>query len=238
MSVPQKPETYTAIVSSVVNMAGDFYVVTLLLTNPSTIAFIAGQYVIFQIGPPKLRHTLSIASSPKNSGAIEILQSVAPMGGGSRWLLGLKAGDTVQFLGPLGKFILEKESRYQKVFVATGCGLAPLRSMILDYLETGGKAQVLLYWGLRFETDLFWQEELEDLALRYPNFHAITTLSKPGASWTGETGRVTDHVIEKTPELPSSEYYLCGTRQMIVDMRGLLTENGVPPEQIFTEAFF
>lgn len=238
----RKPTTYTAIVSSVANVAGEFYVVKLSLTNPSTIAFTAGQYVIFQIGPPKLRHTLSITSSPRTTGTIDILQSVAPMGEGSRWLLRLKAGDTVQFLGPLGKFILEKESPRQKVFIATGCGLAPLRSMIFDYLETGGKAQVLLYWGLRFETDLFWQEELEILAKQYPNFHSMTTLSKPTDAWTESAsrrkGRVTDHVIGKTPELQSSKYYLCGTRQMIVDMRGLLTENGVPPEQIFTEAFF
>lgn len=236
------PQTYTAIVSSVTNVAGEFYVAQLSLTNPSAISFTAGQYVIFQIGPPKLRHTLSIASSPKNSGTIDILQSVAPMGEGSKWLLGLKAGNTVQFLGPLGKFTLEKESPRQKTFVATGCGLAPLRSMILDYLETGGKSQVLLYWGLRYETDLFWQEELEILAQRYPNFHSMITLSKPTDAWTlsasRRKGRVTDHVIGTTPELQSSKYYLCGTRQMIVDMRGLLTENGVPPEQIFTEAFF
>lgn len=241
-----KPKTYTAAVSSATNVAGEFYVAKFALTNPSTIAFTAGQYVIFQIGPPKLRHTLSIASSPRTSGTIDILQSVAPMGEGSKWLLGLKAGDTVQFLGPLGKFTLQKESPLrlsevsprQKVFVATGCGLAPLRSMILDYLETGGEGQVLLYWGLRYETDLFWQEELEDLAKRYPNFHPVTTLSKPGDAWTGEKGRVTDQVVGKTSELQSSEYYLCGIRQMIVDMRRLLTENGVPPEHIFTEAFF
>ena len=233
-----KPILYTATVSLVINVAGKFYVAKLVLADPKEMLFQAGQYVIFQIGPPKLRHTLSIASSPRDSGTIDILQSVAPMGEGSKWLLGLKAGDTVQFLGPLGKFILEKASPKQKVFVATGCGIAPLRSMILDYLETGGKSQVLLYWGLRYETDLFWQEDLEDLAKRYPNFHAITTLSKPGASWMGKKGRVTDYEIRESPELQSSEYYLCGTRQMIVDMRGLLTENGVPQDQIFTEAFF
>ncbi len=237
-----KPLPYTATVSSVINVAGEFYVATLALTNPLTLAFTAGQYVIFQIGPPKLRHTLSIASSPRNSKVIDILQSVAPMGAGSRWLLGLKVGDTVQFLGPLGKFVLAKESPRQKVFIATGCGLAPLRSMIFDYLETGGNAQVLLYWGLRFETDLFWQEDLEDLAKRYPNFHYITTLSKPTDAWTESAswrkGRVTDHVITKTPEFQSSEYYLCGTRQMIVDMRQLLVDNGVAAEQILTETFF
>lgn len=232
------PQTYTATVSSVTNVAGKFYVVTLSLASPSTITFIAGQYVIFQIGPPKLRHTLSIASSPADGKSIDILQSVAPMGEGSKWMLGLKVGDREQFLGPLGKFLLQKQSPRPKVFIATGCGIAPLRSMILDYLETGGTAAVTLWWGLRHETDVFWQNEFKDIEAQYSNFHAITTLSQPGVSWAGVKGRVTAHVVAETAELSKSEFYLCGTRQMIVDMRGILTENGVPQTQIFTEAFF
>lgn len=233
-----KPQIFTATVSSVARVVGKFYVAKLALTSPKAMQFLAGQYAIFKIGPPKVNHTLSIASAPASDGMIEILQSVAPMGEGSKWMLGLKAGDPVQFFGPLGKFSLQKESPKQKVFVATGCGVAPLRSMILDYLETGGKAQVLLYWGLRFESDLFWQEELEDLAMKHPNFHFMTTLSKPGASWTGEKGRVTAHVIKETPDVKNAEFYLCGSRQMIVDMRNLLGQNEVPQGQIYTETFF
>ncbi len=234
----QKPTTYTATVSSVTNVAGNFYVAKLTLAGPKEMLFQAGQYIIFQIGPPKLRHTLSITSSPADNKTIDILQSVAPMGEGSQWMLGLKPGDTVQFLGPLGKFILQKKSLRPKVFIATGCGIAPLRSMILDYVETGGTAAVTLWWGLRHETDVFWQKEFEDITARYTNFHAIITLSQPGVPWTGQKGRVTVHVVEETPELAQSEFYLCGTREMIVDMRELLVYNGIPQGQIFTEAFF
>jgi len=235
---PVKPAIYTAEVSSVVNMAGEFYVTRFVLAQPKEIQFQAGQYVIFLIGPPKGRHTLSIASAPSQRGSIDILQSVAPRGGGSTWLLALKSGDTVQFLGPLGKFTLQKESKRPKVFVATGCGLAPLRSMILDYLETSGTARVTLWWGLRHETDIFWQEELDGLRKKYPNFQYTMTLSKPVDAWMGVRGRVTQHVVGETTELTHSEFYLCGSRQMIIDMKGLLTDNGVPSEQIFTETFF
>ncbi|MBI3343184.1 hypothetical protein HY032_03430 [Candidatus Gottesmanbacteria bacterium] len=232
------PQTYTAIVSSIIRMAGNFYVAKFRLTDSKEIVFAAGQYVIFLIGVPKNRHTLSIASPPSVKNDVEILQSVAPMGEGSKWLLGLKPGDTVQFIGPLGKFILQKESPRQKVFVATGCGYAPLRSMIHDYLDSGGTAPVRLWWGMRYETDVLWQEELASLAARYPNFHYTVTLSKPAESWTGSRGRVTQHVAGETPELPASEFYLCGSRQMIVDMRELLTQNGVPSGQLYTETFF
>ncbi len=233
-----RPETYTATVSSVTRMAGEFYVGRFTLAQPKEIEFHAGQYVIFTIGPPKGNHTLSIASPPSEKGGITVLQSVAPMGGGSRWLLGLKPGDRAQFLGPLGKFVLQRQSTRPKVFVATGCGMAPIRSMILDYGESGGAAPVMLWWGMRHETDLFWQEELTGLAAKYPTFHYTMTLSRPMNTWQGKRGRVTEHVIGETPELGRSEFYLCGNRAMIVDMRRLLTDNGVAAEQIFTETFF
>lgn len=233
-----KPQPYTAIVSSVTRMAGAFYVARFRLVNPTEIRFQAGQYVIFKIGPPKMNHTLSIASPPSKGGEVEFLQSVAPMGGGSKWLLGLEPGNRVQFLGPLGKFTFQKENVRPKVFVATGCGMAPIRSMILDYLEIGGSAPVTLWWGMRHETDLFWQEELADLAAAYSNVHCTTTLSQPTDAWKGARGRVTEHVVGETPELTSSEFYLCGSRAMIADMKGLLADNGVPQGQIFTETFF
>lgn len=233
-----KPRTFTARVSSMTRMAGEFYVARFTLVEPKEILFQAGQYLIFLIGPPKLRHILSISSPPSQRGSLDILQSVAPMGWGSEWLLALKSGDTARFLGPLGKFTLQKESLRHKVFVATGCGMAPIRSMILDYLERGGTAKVMLWWGLRYETDFFWQGELVDLASRYPNFHSMITLTQPTEAWRGSRGRVTDHVVEETSDLQKAEFYLCGSRQMIVDMRKLLTDNGVPVEQIFTETFF
>lgn len=236
-----KPTEYKAKVAWVKKLAGDFYHIRFNLISPDTISFLAGQYVIFRLGPPKGNHTMSLVSLPSDSHAIEILQSVAPMGQGSQWVLSLKRGDPVSFLGPVGKFVMPTDSGRQKVFVSTGCGIAPLRSMILDELKGQGtinNKQMTLYWGLRFETDLFWQDEFEKLAKEHPHFQYYVTLSKPTEHWQGMKGRVTDHVITKTKNLLESEFYLCGNREMIVEMRKQLTDAGVAGDQIFTEAFF
>lgn len=233
-----KPQEFHATVGFLKNLAGEFYLARFDMVAPSTIDFDAGQYVIFLTGGSKPRHTLSIASSPKEKNSIDFLQSVAPMGEGSKWFMNLKAGDEVSFLGPLGKFCMQKNTPEGKTFVATGCGVAPLRSMILDYLESGGTAPVTLYWGLRFETDVFWKEEFEALEKKYPNFHFYLTLSKPTDIWQGLKGRVTDHLLSETKQLQNTEYYLCGNRQMIVEVRKLLTDAQVPDAKIFTETFF
>lgn len=219
-------------------MAGEFFLGRFALVDPKEIRFQAGQYVIFQIGPPKLRHTMSIASAPSKQREIEILQQRVPGGEGSKWFAGLTSGDRVQWVGPLGKFTLGADRLRPKVFVATGSGIAPIRSMILDYLENGGRAPVTLWWGMRHETDVFWQNEFENIKAQYSNFHATTTLSQPGIPWTGQRGRVTAHVVAGTPDLVNAEFYLCGNRQMIVDIRKLLVDNGVAAEQILTETFF
>lgn len=246
------PVTVRARVVFVKNLAGDYYHGRFQLTNPSSIAFIAGQYVLFLIGPPKFRHTLSIASSPDEHGVIEVLQSIAPHGEGSAWIVNLKTGEPVSFLGPAGRFMVKKTSSKQKVFVATGCGIAPVRSMLADYLRgqksaptntgnspaTNTKTPVVLFWGLRFESDLFWQEELKNFAAEYGNFQYHVTLSKPTDGWQGMRGRVTDHSVDKVPALLNSEFYLCGNREMIVEVRQQLTDKGVSADQIFTETFF
>lgn len=233
-----KPIEYEATVAWVKKLAGDFYHVRFDLISPDTISFFSGQYVMFRIGPPKGNHTMSLVSLPSDVHAIEILQSVAPMGQGSKWVLTLNPGVPVSFLGPVGKFVMPTDTGRQKVFVATGCGIAPFRSMIGNYLAAGGTAHTILYWGLRYETDLFWQEEFENLARAHTDFGYHVTLSKPTDGWRGQKGRVTDHVIAETKNLADSEFYLCGNREMIVEVRQQLTAARVPADQIFTETFF
>lgn len=232
------PHIHTATVTENTHVASDFYVVRFALTDPQKTSFRAGQYVTFHIGPPKQRHIMSIASPPTQNNSIEILQCVAPNGPGSHWAQALKPGDTTQFMGPLGRFTVNKEVAKRKVFIATGCGVAPLRSMILDYLSTGGKEQVVLYWGMRYIRDLFWQDELQKLTEQFPNFQLFMTLSKPENGWQGLRGRVTEHVFKNEQNLDNSEFYICGSRDMIREMRELLIAHNVSPEAIFNEVFF
>lgn len=227
-----KPQIYTAKVASIKNLAGDYFLGRFVLVDPRQMQFAAGQYVIFLLPPPKLRHTMSIASPPSKKAEVEILQQCVAGGEGSKWFASLQKGDMVRFTGPLGKFALNGEAARPKVFVATGSGIAPIRSMILD------RPSGTLCWGLRHETDVFWNDELTEFARNHPDFRFMITLSQATETWKGARGRVTDHVIAETQNLTKSEFYLCGNRAMIGDMRGMLTDNGVPASQIFTETFF
>ncbi len=235
VSLP-KPQHYTAKVLSKEQVAKNIYLVIFALQNPSELHFLAGQTMMIHVGDETNR-SMSIASPPRDSRTILMCHDIRPMGPGSRYTLGLSIGDVVSLVAPIGMFTLNGESHRKKVMVATGTGVAPFRSMLFDYLEHGGTDDVTLYWGLRFAKDIYWQKEFIDLSATYQNFHFILTLSQPTDEWQGSRGRVTDHVFDDA-NLGGSDFYLCGSRAMVDEVKQGLLARTVPQEHIKTELYF
>jgi len=210
------------------------------LIEPGEITFLPGQTVMLYVAPaspaggPNVNRSMSIASSPSEKHFITLAHDVSPMGPYAKWALSAKVGDTMEFMGPLGSFILDSESHRTKVFIATGTGVTPFYAMAQDYLTHNGTDTVTLYWGLRYEEDIFWQREFEDLLHAYPNFRLVLTFSQAGEYWQGKRGHVQDHIQINS----GSDYYLCGNKAMIDDMRAKLKDAGVPDTQIKFELFY
>jgi len=220
------------------------YFVTFRLFRPQTINFRAGQNMMLTIAPG-VNRTMSIASAPSELPNILMVHDVSPMGPGSKWTLALRVGDKVDIVGPTGGALSFVASPRKKVMVATGTGVAPFHAMVLDYLE---KQQVpptvptqnslVLYWGLRHEEDMYWKEEFDRIAHKHPEFVWHQILSQPGEHWKGLTGHVTEHVLEKENDMEKCEFYLCGNKAMVDEVRNKLIERNVPKEQIKTELFY
>ncbi len=235
-----KPQKYSARLASIEKISGKVYLERFELVEPKEITFVAGQTIMLYVAPG-MNRSMSIASPPNENHIVLLAHDVAPGGVYAKWTLGAKVGDTMNFMGPLGIFVLDKESRRKKVFVATGSGIAPFRSMLLDYLTQGGTDEIILYWGLRHEEDIFWQKEFEDLAAKYPNFHFVLTLSQATEAWQsagGRRGHVQDHIFAEQKNLSERDWYLCGSKEMINDMRDKLKSAGVPDTQVKFELFF
>ena len=231
---------YTARVAAKNQLTEKVYLVDFQIVNPPTLDFKAGQNIMLLISEG-VNRTMSIASPPQGDGHILMVQDVAPMGPGSLWTLGLKIGDEVRFVAPTGGALSMIDSSRQKVLAATGTGIAPFRAMILDFLHKQTdvpNSLLLLYWGLRYETDVYWADEFGDLEKKYPNFKFNLILSKPADIWTGKRGHVTEHIMRDVKDLPDSDFYLCGNKEMIKDVKAQLLVNNVPEAQIKTELFY
>lgn len=213
--------------------------------DPPRLEFKAGQYIAFEVTEirdgvtRKNNRPYSIASPPEQNDVLELCVNLVKGGPGSSFLHALHPGDEVTFLYPLGYFTLNEASRTDILFVATGTGIAPFRSMIHHLLRNGTERNISLYWGLRSEKDIYYWEEFEALARIHVNFRPIITLSKPTDGWTGPRGRVTGLLPKVLASVENLEAYLCGNGEMIKEIRTFLIEGkGMSRKVVHYEKFF
>ncbi|OGW69505.1 MAG: hypothetical protein A3A88_11205 [Nitrospirae bacterium RIFCSPLOWO2_01_FULL_62_17] len=233
-------QLFKAGVDGIRNLTHDVREIRFALIEPDEIAFKAGQFVSFEVVNPKTGRTVSrpysILSPPSRRDAVTLLLNLVPGGPGSTYLFSLKKGDEAQFKGPAGNFHLRGDPAKDLLFVATGTGIAPVWSMLHDRLERGSDRSITLFWGLRSQRDLYYQDELAALDRKHANFTAITTLSKPEPGWTGATGRVTRLIDEHVRSVANVSVYLCGNSGMIGDVMALINKKGLCP--IYREKFY
>jgi ferredoxin-NADP reductase len=204
-------------------------------------SFTPGQFVsvIDREGGKEVTRAYSIAS-PRGGNKFALCLNRVPDGIVSRWLFKLSPGDEVEMHEPLGYFTMRHPGR-RAVFVATGTGIAPFRSMLLDHLPRT-EPEITLLFGVRYEEGLLYRDELESLARQFPRFNFMPTITRPRSNWHGRTGRVQAHLDEalnmRTPaEIANIDVYICGLKEMVDDVRKELKQRGFDRKQIIYEKY-
>ncbi|MFO0702996.1 MAG: FAD-binding oxidoreductase [Candidatus Andersenbacteria bacterium] len=203
--------------------------------------FRPGQFVqIYKNADPTQRsRAYSIASTPAQLPLLDFCIKRFPGGLLSAYLETVKVGDPVTLKGPFGRFILRDAhvavaSDQPIVLVATGTGIAPIRSILNSLLERKPDAKVQLVHGARHETGLYFHDEIEQLTRAHPGCACSCTCSQPSTAWQGATGYVTD-VLSNAKLNLEAEYFLCGSPAVVRSTSLLLRERGVPLERIHIE---
>ncbi len=232
--------TFTAEVSRIQDLTHDVRAIELRLLEPASITFKAGQFVSFEVpkeGHPRpVTRPYSIASPPEQRERILLVLNLVQGGPGSNYLFSLREGNRTSFKGPAGAFYLRDDGTKDLCFVATGTGIAPVRSMILAQLQRQPDRPVTLFWGLRSQRDLYWQDEWAALAAIHPHLTVVTTLSRPEPGWQGASGRVTALVEERITSVRNLAVYLCGGNGMIKDVTARINAKGLCP--IYREKYY
>ncbi len=232
--------TFAAQVESVKNLTHDVRQLDLRLIEPKTITFKSGQFISFEMPHPQtgrlVTRPYSIASQPTRSDVVTLLFNLVPGGSGSGFLFNLKAGEKTHFKGPAGNFYLRDDPNRELLFIASGTGIAPIRSMLLANAERPDARPATLFWGLRGQRDLYYQEELAELTRGTPTLTAITTLSRPEPGWSGSSGRVLRLIEERIASVKNLAVYVCGNSAMIADAISLLQKKGLCP--IYREKYY
>lgn len=223
---------------SSIKMASDDVLIVRLRTPPNQpFQFLAGQYIDV-IGSNSVRRSYSLANYFESSGELEL--HIKKVSGGvlsQYWFEQAKINDLLRINGPLGTFFLRDCAGKELVFLATGTGIAPVKSIVesLNALSADNQpAGVTIFWGGRTQSDLYWQP---DDVHTQGKVKFVPVLSRPSAGWSGDKGYVQNILLESGIPLSNTLVYACGSENMIKSAYDLLLENGLPKNQFFSDAF-
>ena len=181
-------------------------------------SFIAGQFARLQVGPWEWRD-YSIVSLKGNR--LTLLVSTRTRGPGSRFITTVAVGDRTVVELPLGGFTL-RETRGQRIFVATDTGIASFLAMF----EAMGEelADATLVYGCRTAG--------QDLTRLVTNVlpHRIIRCHSEGQLPDARPRRITDVLATMPLDAERTEFYLCGQAGMVADCILVLRERGVREE--------
>ncbi|MFV3077341.1 FAD-binding oxidoreductase [Niveispirillum fermenti] len=231
-----EPARHAAHVVSVTAASPTVHRLLLELASPEDFSFQPGQYL--RVRPPGLKavRAYSIASRPADLPLVELLIRHVPGGQMSQWLRdGAQAGDRVALHGPLGSFAFDDRAAAH-LFIAGGTGLAPVLSMIRTM---GPGVPALLCFGCSRPEDLFYLDELRDLAAVRPGLSVRVALFDPagGALPDGVVQGTALSVLSAADLVPGMTAYLCGPPGMVGAAGRFLAAGGLAPSAIRAERF-
>lgn len=208
--------------------------------------FIAGQFV--SVREPKadgkfITRAYSIASDPRDDNTLDLCLNRVENGFMSNYLCDREVGDEVRMHGPHGHFVLHEELK-DTIFISTGTGVAPFRSMgrwLFQHPERYKGREFWMIYGTRYADDIYYRDEFEQMEREHPNFHYVCTLSRGGDAWTGRKGYVQDHlreILKAHDGGKDMQVYICGLNEMVSGVRDVLKDEfGWDKKQINFERY-
>lgn len=210
--------------------------------NVPRFGFVPGQWLSFRAHEPngdEVTRAYSIASPPSNDRRFALCLNRVQDGFMSNHLCGLQAGAEISFEGPFGHFTLRPPPG-DTIFIATGTGIAPVRSMLHWLLANASRHQghqLWLVFGSRGEQDIYYHDEFLQLAAEHANFHYLPTLSRGGPHWQGLRGYVQERVGGIVQGRTDMRAYVCGLGPMVTANRELLLRLGFDRQSIQYEKY-
>ena len=218
----------------------DVAVLYLSLPANERLQFLAGQYLEIIMRDGK-RRAYSMGNAPEDDAHIELHVRNMANGAFTEYVFNkMMERDILRFEGPLGTFFLREDSDKPIVFLASGTGFAPIKSIVEHALHIRVKREMVMYWGARTLGDLY----MIDLPLKWQaehdNFSFVPVLSDPAPedNWTGRTGLVHQAVMQDFPDLSGYQIYACGVPIMVESAhKDFTTQCGLPEDEFFSDSF-
>ena len=220
-------------------ISDDVALLSLKLPASERMQFMAGQYIDILLKDGK-RRSFSLANAPHDDETLQLHIRHVPGGTFSEYVFSqMQEKAILRFEGPLGTFFLREDSDKPIIFLATGTGFAPIKSIVEHALHSGTERPLTLYWGARRLPDIYMFDLPMQWQQAHPNFKFVPVLSQPSAEdqWTGRTGHVQDCVLQDQADISGVQVYACGSPSMVEDAHKKLVAAGLPNDEFYSDAF-
>ena len=212
-------------------------------TRDPSFRFRSGEFTMIGIpvdGKPLLR-AYSVASANYEE-ELEFFSIKVADGPLTSRLQHLKAGDPVMVSRkPTGTLVLDNLAPGKHLYLlGTGTGLAPFLSIIKDPETYERFAKVIVVHGVRFAKDLAYSEIISDILpkdeflgelvseqlIYYPTVTREPFRNTGRITALMESGKLFSDIGLPPMSVPDDRFMLCGSPQMIADVRALLDGRG------------
>jgi ring-1,2-phenylacetyl-CoA epoxidase subunit PaaE len=238
---------YPLTVSNIEHTIRDAVVVTLVPDEPTAFEFIQGQYLTFKkdFGGEELRRSYSMCSG-RSDGLLQVGIKKVEGGAFSIWANeGLKVGDKIDAMPPMGRFHAELEPNKAKHYLgfAGGSGITPILSILKTVLVAEPESRFTLVYANRAVNSIMFRDVLEDLKNTHmQRLNIIHVLEDDAGEIDLFTGRIDgekcDRLFETLIDPKTVDTaFICGPEPMMLAIRDALGKHGLSKEQIKYELF-
>ena len=190
-----------------------------------------GNFIAIKVGGESSRMVLRrafaisrVSEGTQYSGTIELI--VAPHGSGSKWLCSQIEGNEVDVVAPLGTTFGIPTEPANTLLIGGGYGSAPLFGLA-DLLKSRG-CRVDMLLGASIGAKIYAPMEGKR------SVNTLKIFTEDGSM--GETGRVTDSLLEIIKERNVDVIYSCGPMAMLSAITSLVVGTGVVHQCAVEEA--
>ena len=202
-------------------------------------AFRPGQSITLRRGDE--RRSYSICAAP----GTPLRVAVREVAGGavSSWLVHeVRPGDEIEVAPPTGRFT-PADTAGHHVLIAAGSGITPVLSIAHAVLADPAGSVTLLYGNRRADTVMF-ADELADLkdvhTARLELAHLLSREAREVELYSGrlDPAKLRELLGTVLDAGSVDHWWLCGPYEMVVGLRQVLAEAGVPTDRVHAELFF
>lgn len=214
--------------------------------NDFSFEFTPGQFITFHLKADDkiLRRSYSVATIPGKSELIEIAAGYVKDGIATNTLFNLKPGESLTTTGPFGRLVLRENEQPQRyIFIATGTGITPYRSMLpqlIQQLNNHSNVEIVVIEGVRNREDLLYAKDFLPIMQDHERFKFLAYYSRQrpeNLQLYERSGYVQNAFVELRPDPSRDLIYLCGNPKMIDDAFALLKEYGFDNQNVRREKY-